>query len=151
MRGNIDTLYAVKVVDRKRLKTHTKKLLEQEISILHEIRAPNVVSLMHVTQTKSNYYLVMEYCNGGDLESFIKARGGHLSEPEAKVLLLQVVQGLLDIKKLDVMHRDLKLANILIHFPSLTKEEQLKPDFDLKEFIRSIEIVPGRAKQCTTI
>ena len=49
------------------------------------------------------------------------------------------------------MHRDLKLANILIHFPSLTKEEQLKPDFDLKEFIRSIEIVPGRAKQCTPI
>jgi serine/threonine-protein kinase ULK2 len=118
---------------------------------LHELRAPNVVSLITATQTRSNYYLIMEYCNGGDLENFIRHRGGHLSEPEAKVILLQIVQGLKDIKDINVMHRDLKLANILINFPSLTKEDQMKPDFDLKEFISSITLVPGCGKECTPI
>ena len=43
-----------------------------------EIRSINVVSLKHVTKTKNNYYLVMEYCNGGDLDKFRNLRGGFL-------------------------------------------------------------------------
>jgi len=39
------------------------------------------------------------------------------------------------------MHRDLKLANILVNFPDLPKEEWDRMDFDLKEYIRSIDLV----------
>ena len=42
----------------------------------------------------SNYYLVLEHCNGGDLDGFLKARGGHLTEAEANVILRQIVTGL---------------------------------------------------------
>ena len=42
----------------------------------------------------SNYYLVLEHCNGGDLEDFIKARGGYLMEAEANLILRQIVKGL---------------------------------------------------------
>lgn len=41
------------------------------------------------------------------------------------------------------MHRDLKLANILIHFPNLTKEMFLAEDFDLKTYISQVNIVDG--------
>lgn len=82
-----------------------------------------MVSLVSATKTASNYYLVMQHCNGGDLESFIKARGGFLTEPEVKIILRQIVNGLLAIKEHNVMHRDLKLANILVNFPHLTKED----------------------------
>ena len=51
------------------------------------MRAANVASLVSATKTASNYYLVMEHCNGGDLDAFIRARGGYLSEPEAKLIL----------------------------------------------------------------
>jgi serine/threonine-protein kinase ULK2 len=88
-----------------------------------EIQHPNVVSLVAATKTLSNYYLVMEYCNGGDVEGFLKARGGYLPEVEARLILKQIVKGLQGIKQQNVMHRDLKLANVLVHFPALTKNE----------------------------
>ena len=52
-----------------------------------EIKNKNVVGLVTATKTLSNYYLVMEMCNGGDLEKFMKARGGYLTEPEARLIL----------------------------------------------------------------
>ena len=43
-----------------------------EIQIMTEIQHSNVVSLIAATKTLSNYYLVMEYCNGGDVDGFLK-------------------------------------------------------------------------------
>lgn len=82
-----------------------------------EIQDRNVVSLVTATKTLTNYYLVMEFCNGGDLAGFIKARGGYLKEEEARVILRQLVRGLMAIRSKKVMHRDLKLPNVLINFP----------------------------------
>ena len=77
----------MKVVDRKNLNEKILELLINEITLLHAIRSANVVSLISATKTENNYYLVMEYCNGGDLKRFIDARGGFLPEPEAKIIL----------------------------------------------------------------
>ena len=98
-KGKMETIYAVKVIDRRRLKGHTQALLLNEISIMQEMRAQNVVSLISATKTMSNYYLVLEHCNGGDLDGFLKARGGHLTEAEANVILRQIVTGLQAIKE----------------------------------------------------
>ena len=107
------------------------------------MRSPNVVSLHSATKTLSNYYLVLEHCNGGDLEGFVKARGGYLLEAEANIILRQIVKGLQDIKEQNVMHRDLKLANILIHFPGLSREQANSANFSLKEYVRSVTLIPG--------
>ena len=63
----------------------------------------------------------MDYCNGGDLEN-LKEIKGRFSEPEARIILQQMVDGFKEIYKMNVMHRDLKLANILVHFPDLNME-----------------------------
>lgn len=57
----------------------------------------------------------MEYCNGCDLEHFKNLRK-RFSEFEARLILQQIVAGFMKIYENKVMHRDLKLANILIHF-----------------------------------
>lgn len=108
---------------------------------MQEIQSENVAGLMHATKTKSNYYLVMQHCNGGDLQHFIRARGGYLSEAEAKMILRQIVNGLLAIKDQNVMHRDLKLANILVNFPGLAKEEWDQPEFSLKDYISEVKLL----------
>ena len=87
-----------------------------------EIQHRHVVSLIAGTKTQANYYLVMEFCNGGDVDGFIKARRGHLPEVEARLILKQLVQGLMAIKSQNCMHRDLKLTNIMMNFPQLTRE-----------------------------
>lgn len=60
----------------------------------------------------------MDFCNAGDLEN-LKEIKGRFSEPEARMILSQMVEGFKEIYKMQVMHRDLKLANILVHFPEI--------------------------------
>ena len=87
-KGDPSKVFAVKVIDRKRIKGQKPHdLLVNEIEIMTEIKNKNVVGLVTATKTLSNYYLVMEMCNGGDLEKFMKARGGYLTEPEARLIL----------------------------------------------------------------
>ena len=73
-------------------------------------------------KSKSSYYLVLEYCNGGDLASFIKTVG-RVKEDEARTVILQIIDGMMHLQKLRVLHRDLKLANILLHFPDMQGKE----------------------------
>lgn len=85
-------VFAVKVIDRKKLNGERAiKNLINEIAIMSEVRAPNVVALKDATKTANNYYLAMELCNGGDLDNFVKSRGGYLKEQEARLILRQIV------------------------------------------------------------
>ena len=98
LKDNPNKYYAVKVIDRKRIRGKNHELLVNEIEIMTEIQHRHVVSLIAGTKTQTNYYLVMEFCNGGDVDGFIKARRGHLPEVEARLILKQLVQGLMAIK-----------------------------------------------------
>lgn len=80
------------------------------------MRSDKVIHLNHSYKTHSRYYIFTELCNGGDLHMLKRARGT-ISEEEARLLLLQLVSGLKDLFDFDLVHRDLKLANILLHFP----------------------------------
>lgn len=82
-----EKIYAVKVIDKKRIKGKVHDLLVNEVEIMTEIQHKNVVSLLNATKTVSNYYLVLEHCNGGDLDGLLKARGGYLVEAEARAIL----------------------------------------------------------------
>jgi 5'-AMP-activated protein kinase, catalytic alpha subunit len=57
--------------------------------------------------------MVMEYADGGDLLQYVKKKG-KLSDEEARELLLQIVYGLAHIHSRSVIHRDIKLDNILL-------------------------------------
>ena len=88
----------------------------------------------------------MELCNGGDLERLKEARGGRFSEIEARLILQQLVAGFKEIYKKQVMHRDLKLANILVHLPKtdLTKVNQLQGNakkIALNQLLGEIDLV----------
>jgi serine/threonine protein kinase len=76
-------------------------------------------------KSKNSYYLVLEYCNAGDLASFVDSKC-RLTEEEGRQIILQIIEGLNHLHNIKVMHRDLKLANILLHFPDMKgKEEEI--------------------------
>ena len=60
--------------------------------------------------------MILDYCNGSDLAQLIKLRKT-ITQLEIKAILSQVVKGCKDIWAINVIHRDIKLANILLHFP----------------------------------
>ncbi|CAD8133875.1 unnamed protein product [Paramecium octaurelia] len=91
------------------------ELLKDEISVLAKIDSPNVLKLEHYFQSKSNCYIVMEYCNGGDLERYWTKEGKKIKEQKAIEIVIQILNGLSELHKQNVIHRDIKLANILMH------------------------------------
>lgn len=140
---NIDRtkFFAVKTIDRKRIDNDQTAItnMMREIGLMGEIHSPHVVSLMTSTKTVNSYYLVMELLNGGDLSNYVKERGGYLKEQEARLIIKQVVEGLTAIKKSNVMHRDLKLPNIMVNFSEVPQDVCNNKTFDLKKYIREFD------------
>ena len=60
--------------------------------------------------------MIIEYCNGSDLAVLLSVKK-QLSQREVSLILRQVVKGLGEIWQLHMIHRDMKLANILLNFP----------------------------------
>ena len=68
-----NTIYATKVYDREKLEgTEAMKYLTDEIVIMNELQHPNIVKFAAVKKTKKHFYIVMEFCNGGELEKALE-------------------------------------------------------------------------------
>jgi len=77
----------------------------------------------------------MEFCNGGSLDSLLYAKGGFLTEEDAFFILMEIIKGILTMHENGYMHRDLKLENIMVHFPGLTYKELFDKSFSLEKYI----------------
>jgi len=87
----------------------------REINILLNERHPNIVQLKEVVVGRSldSLFLVMEYCEQ-DLASLLDNMAKPFSESQVKCIMLQVFRGLRYLHKYYIMHRDLKVSNLLM-------------------------------------
>ena len=134
-------LFATKKMDREYAdQPQISKYLKNEISILRELNHKNIVKLEDVKITKKHYYLVMEYCNGGSLSDCLKKyqekNGSPFSIEIVQYLMRQIIEGMKYIHNKNIIHRDLKLDNILVHF---NKEEDKKNLNMMKAIIKIID------------
>lgn len=74
----------------------------------------NIIKLYDIKKTANNFYLILEYCNEGDLSIYLKKKKT-LNEEEAIEFFVQILNAFKTIVKNKIMHRDFKLANILMH------------------------------------
>jgi serine/threonine protein kinase len=127
---------AIKIFDKQSLSKSKHQLLqvEKEINALRTCRHNNIVQYYEVLETETNIYLVMEYLQCGELYDYILSQG-HLSEPEAAKLFIQICSALQYCHERGIVHRDLKPENIL-----LTKAESIVKlvDFGLANYIDNI-------------
>ena len=120
-------LYATKRMDRADYeKPDNHKRLINEISILKALKHPNIIRLIEVKKTKSHIYIVTEFCNGGDLSgtlnTYMKIYQKPFSEEIVQHFMRQILSALNYLHRNHIIHRDLKLENILLNFP--TKEDK---------------------------
>ncbi|KAF7669162.1 hypothetical protein LDENG_00236020 [Lucifuga dentata] len=106
---------AVKCINKKNL-AKSQSLLAKEIKILKELKHDNIVRLLDYQEIGGCVYLVMEYCNGGDLAEYLHCKGT-LSEDTIRVFLQQIAQAMKALQSKDILHRDLKPQNILLSHP----------------------------------
>jgi serine/threonine-protein kinase ULK/ATG1 len=70
--------------------------------------------LIDIKKTANNIYLILEYCNDGDLGAYLKLKK-KLSEEEAVEYFVQILHAFQTLVKNKIMHRDFKLPNVLRH------------------------------------
>jgi serine/threonine protein kinase len=90
-----------------------EKALISEIKMLKKIEHVNIVKLFDAFYHKKVFYSVTEYCQGGSLLKFIQNRGMQ-TERDVAGIMRQIANALSYIHKRNIVHRDLKLDNIML-------------------------------------
>ncbi|EAR86906.1 Serine/Threonine kinase domain protein (macronuclear) [Tetrahymena thermophila SB210] len=106
---------ACKIVSKQKLKENPTldNLFAQEIQLQRQLKSPYIIQLYKVYSVDNYYMLMMEYCEGGDLEKYLQ-KNGPIPEQKAIGFLMQVLAGLREIHSHSIIHRDLKPQNIFI-------------------------------------
>ena len=105
---------AIKILKKKKMqRKKDKSRLDREISILKRLHHINVIKIHKITEEIDNYYIVMEYCENGELFNYIVAHQ-RLSEEETAYFFYQLINGLDYIHHKNIVHRDLKPENLLL-------------------------------------
>ena len=134
--------YATKRMDRE-LVEHPQycKYFVNEVSILRNISHKNIVKIIDLKKTKNHYYIIMEFCNGGslgkNLEKYMEMYKKPFSEKIVQYIMRQVVSAVNYLHELKIVHRDLKLDNILLNYESETDKNQinlLKAEIKIVDF-----------------
>ncbi|CAH7689428.1 ULK/ULK protein kinase [Phakopsora pachyrhizi] len=148
-RGSFATVYsgtnlstnrrvAIKAVIKSKLTNKLFQNLQDEINILKKIRHENVVGLLDCIRTNQYIFLIMQYCEDGDLSVYIKTRSkqpssqsldqgrsgvdrfphprdGGLNEWIVRSFLGQLADALQFLRSHSIIHRDIKPQNLLLH------------------------------------
>ena len=145
--------FATKKMDRELTdQPQIAKYLKNEIAILRELNHRNIVKLEDVKITQDYYYIIMEYCNGGSLSDCLKEYQEKYDKPFSEeivqYLMRQIIQAIKYIHNRNIIHRDLKLDNILVNFDSEEDKNNLNMlksvikiiDFGLSTYIKKSDL-----------
>lgn len=132
---------AIKMIDKKSMKaSRMTQRVEHEVKIHYQLKHPSILELYTFFEDKNYVYLVLELCQNGEMQRYLKSRPNNptnptqkpqhqksLDEDETRHFLKQVVDGMIYLHSYGILHRDLTLSNLL-----LTKEMNVKiADFGL--------------------
>uniref|UniRef100_A0A671TIR7 non-specific serine/threonine protein kinase n=1 Tax=Sparus aurata TaxID=8175 RepID=A0A671TIR7_SPAAU len=123
---------AVKCINKKNL-AKSQSLLGKEIKILKELKHENIVRLLDYQEIGGCVYLVMEYCNGGDLAEYLHSKGT-LSEDTIHIFLQQISQAMKILQSKGILHRDLKPQNILLCHPEGRRSSPINTCIKIADF-----------------
>ena len=125
---------AIKILDKEKIKTKEDLArIQREIKILSMLEHPNIIKTYKISETPKKYYIIMEYCEGGELFDYIVEKE-RLDESEASIFFYQLINALEYIHSKGIAHRDLKPENLLLS----QKKKNIKIiDFGLSNFFEN--------------
>ncbi|KAI0383574.1 hypothetical protein F5Y04DRAFT_269858 [Hypomontagnella monticulosa] len=106
---------AIKLIRRDSVGNNPSRLAKiyREVAILRGISHPNIVRLHEMSETERHIGIVLEYASGGELFDYI-LNHRYLKDGPARRLFAQLISGVGYLHKKGIVHRDLKLENLLL-------------------------------------
>ncbi|XP_045331054.1 serine/threonine-protein kinase Nek5 isoform X2 [Leopardus geoffroyi] len=105
----------IKEIDFAKMPTQEKEASTKEVVLLAKMKHPNIVTFFSSFQENNRLFIVMEYCDGGDLMKRIhRQRGVLFSEDQILSWFVQISLGLKYIHDRKILHRDIKAQNIFL-------------------------------------
>ena len=116
-------LFVVKSIDTTKMTTEQSYEALEEIHILGSVSSPSIVKYFDsFIDEQQSINIIMEYCEGGDLCSYLERRNARLlSENMVWRIFIQICVGVYYLHSKNIMHRDLKTLNIF-----LTKDHEIR-------------------------
>jgi serine/threonine protein kinase len=125
-------LVAVKIISTRHLEERIIKQLQRELQIIRILKEhphPNIVNYYKIFETDEKMIIVMELCSGGELSKYIKTG---LEINTVCEYFSQILDGYKHLLELNIIHRDIKSANLLL---SQDKKTVKFIDFGLSKII----------------
>jgi len=133
-------IVAIKMINKLQFPSEKNDLIDKEIMILKSLNHPNIIRIIDIKKTQNNIYLIFEYCQMGDLESYIKkcyynpaTKKARVPENVAQKIIIQLSEAFKLMSEKNIVHRDLKLANILVSKDFIIK----LADFGFAKFVEN--------------
>ena len=126
-------MYAAKSVP-EHIRTNEKEMTAfgNELLVSTQFENENLVKFYGLTEVDNLTYMIFDYCNGGDLNNYSKKykelNGTSIQEKDALLIIKGITNGLYCLHRNNIIHHDIKPANILLKFD--TKEALEKLDLN---------------------
>ncbi|KAK3940502.1 protein kinase [Diplogelasinospora grovesii] len=114
--------------------------LKREISLLRDLRHPNIVQYLGCGSSAEHLNIFLEYVPGGSVQTMLNSYGA-LPEPLVRSFVRQILNGLSYLHNMDIIHRDIKGANILVDNKGTIKIS----DFGISKKLEATNILNGAA------
>lgn len=124
--------FAIKIIQKQSDDELGKEFVWRELNVMKSVNHPNIVRTYDIFDTKNHLYIVLEYM-GGTLGDILQ-KVGKFSETQAKRILADILNGVAYLHDQSIVHRDLKLKNILCDRKEMPVRVKLA-DFGLANFV----------------
>ncbi|XP_010707790.1 serine/threonine-protein kinase Nek1 isoform X5 [Meleagris gallopavo] len=126
--------YVIKEINISKMSNKEREESRREVAVLANMKHPNIVLYRESFEENGCLYIVMDYCEGGDLFKKINAQKGVLfSEDQILDWFVQICLALKHIHDRKILHRDIKSQNIF-----LTKDGTIQlGDFGIARVLNS--------------
>ena len=118
--------YAIKIVETSKMSQKAQELFNNEKKILRIATANNfrnIIKIQNIMKEETGkYYIILEYCNGGSLHKslydYYKKNRKPFPKEYVRYLMKEILLGVKSLHDHGIIHRDLKLDNILLNYKS---------------------------------